>query len=101
MANEQDDAAKAAGDALERALMKATQSVERELARIVRTGEEDLDRLGRKIAETLAQLALDGVLGGFGGGAKQETPADSGGLSSLNQVATALAKAARRGARFT
>lgn len=101
MANEQEDAAKAAGDALERALMKATQSVERELARIVRTGEEDLDRLGRKIAETLAQLALDGVLGGLGGGATPEAPANGGGVSSLNQVATALAKAARRGARFT
>ncbi len=57
MANEQDDAAKAAGDALERALLKATQSVERELVRIVKTGEDDLDRLGRRIAETLAQLA--------------------------------------------
>lgn len=101
MANEQDDAAKAAGDALERALLKATQSVERELVRIVKTGEDDLDRLGRRIAETLAQLALDGVLGGLGGAATREAPVDGGGLSSFNQIAVALAKAARRGARFT
>ena len=37
------EAAKAAGDALEQALLKAAQSVERELARIVKTGEDDLD----------------------------------------------------------
>lgn len=100
MADEQDGAAKAAGDALEAALMKATQTVERELARIVKTGEDDLDRLARKIAETLAQLAIDGVLGGvFGGGGNEARP-DSG-ASSLNGIAAALAKAARRGSRFT
>lgn len=95
---DQDEAAKAAGDALERALLKATQTVERELARIVKSGEDDLDRLARKIAETLAQLALDGVLGGLGGAS--EAPRESG-MSSFNQIAAALAKAARRGARFT
>lgn len=51
MVGEQEDAAKAGGDALEPALMKATQSVERELARIVKTGEDDLDRLGFAFAE--------------------------------------------------
>lgn len=101
MADDQEAAAKAAGDALERALLKATQSVERELARIVKTGEDDLDRLGRRIAETLAQLALDGVLGGLGGGSVREAPVNEGAASSFNQIAAALAKAARRGARFT
>ena len=95
---DQDEAAKSAGDALEAALMKATQTVERELARIVRTGEDDLDRLARKIAETLAQLAIDGVIGSVMGG--DETKAD-GGPSSVNGLAAALAKAARRGSRFT
>jgi phage-related minor tail protein len=98
--NEQDNAAKAAGDTLEQALLKATQSVERELARIVKTGEDDLDRLARKIAETLAQLALDGALGGLDGGGAREA-GTTGGASSFNQIATALAKAARRGGRFT
>ena len=63
MADQQEDEARAAGDALEAALMRATQAVERELARIVKTGEDNLDRLARKIAETLAQLAIDGVIG--------------------------------------
>ena len=95
---DQDEAANAAGDALEAALMRATQTVERELARIVRTGEDDLDRLARKIAETLAQLAIDGVIGSVMGGGEAKT--DSG-PSSLNGVAAALAKAAQRGSRFT
>lgn len=95
---DQDEAAKAAGDALEAALMKATQTVERELARIVRTGEDDLDRLARKIAETLAQLAIDGVIGSVMGGG--DATADAG-PASLNGLAAALAKAARRGSRFT
>lgn len=95
---DQDEAAKAAGDALEAALMKATQTVERELARIVRTGEDDLDRLARKIAETLAQLAIDGVIGSVMGGV--EPKADAG-PASVNGLAAALAKAARRGSRFT
>jgi phage-related minor tail protein len=96
---DQDEAAKAAGDALEAALMRATQTVERELARIVRTGEDDLDRLVRKIAETLAQLAIDGVIGSAIGGASE--PRTEAGPSSLNGIAAALAKAARRGSRFT
>lgn len=99
MMSEPDDAAKAAGEAMERALLKATQTVERELARIVKTGEDDFDRLARKIAETLAQLALDGLLGGIDGGGR-DTQRD-GGLSSLNQIAAALARTARRGGRFT
>lgn len=101
MADERDDAAKAAGDALERALLKATQSVERELLRIVKAGEDDLDRLGRRIAETLAQLALDGALGSLSTAVMREASADDGALSSFNQIAVLLAKAARRGMRFT
>lgn len=98
MADERDEAASAAGDALEAALLKATQTVERELARIVKSGEDDLDRLARRIAETLAQLALDGLLG-----ETVQTPraAADAGLSSVNQIAGLLAKAARRGMRFT
>jgi hypothetical protein len=97
MAEERDEAARAAGDALEAALMKATQTVERELARIVRAGEDDLDRLARRIAETLAQLALDGVIGGMGAGPRGDAETQP---SSINQIASALARAARRGARF-
>jgi hypothetical protein len=98
MADERDEAASAAGDALEAALLKATQTVERELARIVKSGEDDLDRLARRIAETLAQLALDGLLG-----ESAQTPrtATEAGVSSVNQIAGLLAKAARRGMRFT
>ncbi len=98
MADERDEAARAAGDALEAALLKATQTVERELARIVKSGEDDLDRLARRIAETLAQLALDGLLSGS---AEASRPAADSGVSSVNQIAGALAKAARRGMRFT
>lgn len=98
MAEEQDEAARVAGDALEAALLKQTQTVERELARIVKSGEDDLDRLARRIAETLAQLALDGVLGG---GVEASAPGADAGVASVNQIAGALAKAARRGMRFT
>jgi hypothetical protein len=98
--NDENEQALAAGEALERALLSAAQSVERELARIVKTGEEDLDRLARKIAETLAQLALDGVMNTVIGDPAAPTRSDPG-LSSINGIAAALAKAARRGARFT
>jgi hypothetical protein len=64
-AQEQDEAARAARDALEAVLPKATQTVERELMRIVKSGDDDLDRLARRIAETLAQLALYGLPGGY------------------------------------
>lgn len=100
MTDQREDGARAAGDALEAALMRATQAVERELARIVRAGEEDLDRMARKIAETLAQLAIDGVLGSAledRDGAGKTTPA---GPASLNGVAAALARAVQRGGRF-
>jgi hypothetical protein len=82
-----------AGEMLERSLMRAVNSVETELARVVRTGEADLDRLARRITETLAQLAVDGV---FGGGSARDD-----GAKSLNGIATAVARAARRGSRFT
>lgn len=94
------EAARSAGDVLEQSLLKAAHSLERELARIMKAGEDDLDRLARRIAETLARLAMDGVLGGTtDAGADASLGAGSNG--SLNQVAAALARAARRGARFT
>ena len=98
MADDRDDLARGAGDVLEAALLKATQTVERELARIVKAGEDDLDRLARRIAETLAQLALDGLLEGGAEGARSHSDV---GPSSINQIAGMLAKAARRGARFS
>ena len=93
--NEDDEAAEAAGKALETALMRAARTVEGELTRIVRTGEADLERLALKIAETLARLAFDGA-------AQAATPAPAEtGVASFNQFATAIARAAVRGARFT
>lgn len=90
------DQAQAAADALERSLLKAVGTVEAELSRVVRTGEDDLNRLARMIAETLARLTIDGVTGNEvqqpGGGARG---------ASLNQIAATVARAARRGARFT
>ncbi len=97
---ESGDEARIAGEHLEAALLRATQAVERELGRIVKAGEDDLDRLARKIAETLAQLALDGVMGSVledGRSPRSQTSAPS----SLNGIATALAKAVQRGGRFT
>jgi hypothetical protein len=76
--------------------MKAVSSVESELARVVRTGEADLDRLARKVAETLARLAVDNALG-----AADARPDGGEASGSLNGVAAAIARAARRGARFT
>ena len=68
MADEQDSARQAA-EAMEQALLKATQSVERELARIVRSGEEDLDKLARRFFQRFAEMALESVLDGAFGGA--------------------------------
>ena len=97
--NEDDEAATAAGEALEAALLKATRTVEGELTRIVRTGEADLERLAQRIAETLARLALDGA---FGAATPVAAPVESNGpASSFNQMAAALARAAMRGARFS
>ena len=93
--NEDEDAAEAAGKALEAALLRATRSVEGELSRIVRTGEADLERLALRIAETLARLAFEGA-------PQTSTPAPAEtGAVSFNQFAAALARAAARGARFT
>lgn len=98
----EDEAAKAAEEAFELALLKATRTVELELARIVKAGEDDLDRLARKIAETLARMAIDGAMGAVldGGGAGSGSEG-SGTQGSVNQIAAAVARAARRGARFT
>lgn len=90
-----DEAAEAAGEALEAALMKATRAVEGELTRIMRTGEADLEKLGLRIAETLARLAFEAP-------AQASVPAQSEtGMGSFNQVAAAVARAAMRGSRFT
>ena len=90
-----EEQSRVAGELLERSLMRAVSSVETELARVVRTGEADLDRLARRITETLAQLAVDSVFGGGGGSVEGD------GAESLSGIATAIARAARRGSRFT
>lgn len=98
----EDEAAQAAGDALEQALMKATRSVELELDRIVKRGEDDLDRLAGRIAETLARLAIDRAIGAvLEGSTPVANETWDGAAGSINQLAVAIARAARRGARFT
>jgi hypothetical protein len=89
-----EEQSRAAGEMLERSLLKAVSSVETELARVVRTGEADLERLARRITETLAQLAVESVFGGGNAGGSDVA-------GSLNGIATAIARAARRGSRFT
>jgi hypothetical protein len=101
--NEKDDeaiaeAGRVASEALERSLMKAVGSVEAELSRVVRAGEADIARLAGSIVEILARISA----------AQSEGPTntvDSGGAGdtalSLNQIAAAVARAARRGARFS
>jgi uncharacterized heparinase superfamily protein len=95
-AQEQDEVARAARDALEAALLKATQTVGRELTRIVKSGNDALDRLAPRIAETLAQLALDGLLGSY---IERSTPASDTGASSMNRVAGSVGEAGAT--RFT
>ena len=97
MTDQPDDAAPRAAEAMEQALLKATQRIESELARIVRTGEDDLDRMARRFFQRFAELALEGVLDNAlgGGAATPDAP-----TSSINQAAAAIARAARRGARF-
>ena len=91
--NEDDEAAEAAGAALEAALLRATRSLENELARILRTSEADFERLARNIAETLARLAIEGGT---------PSPALGDGASaSLNDIAAQVARVAIRGSRFT
>lgn len=99
--NKEDEAAQAAGEALEQALLKATRSVEAELARVLKRGEDDLDRLVGRIGEALARMAIEGVIGAGSGAPGSSADGDrSGGELSMNQVATALMRAARRGGRF-
>ena len=83
---------RAAADMLERSLMKVVGTIESELSLVVRNGEADLERLARLVAETLAKLAIDGALG--------QRPS-GGEPASANQIAAAVARAARRGARFS
>jgi hypothetical protein len=68
-------------------VLKAVGRVEEELSRVVRKGEVDLERIARTFAETLTTLAIDGAIGRRG--------------RSGNQVAAAIARAARRGSRFS
>lgn len=89
--NEEDEAAEAAGAALEAALLKASRSLESELARILRTSEADFERLALRIAETLARLAIEGA----------PSSAAAEGSTSLNEIAAQVARAAIRGSRFT
>lgn len=89
-----EERSRAAAEMLESSLMKAVSTVESELSRVVRRGEADLERLARAFAETLARLAIDGALGG------QRTGAGEVGGSG-NQIAAAIARAARRGSRFS
>lgn len=101
--------AKAAGDALEQAFARAGRSIRSELETLARSGEADLDRLAAKLAETLAQLAVRQVLGTSG---REGAPVnvtmnvaggggESGTAGSANQIAAAIARAVRRGARFS
>jgi phage-related minor tail protein len=89
-----EEQSRVAGEMLERSLLRAVSSVETELTRVMRTGEADIERLAQRIAAMMAQLALDSV---FGGG----NSAGGDGAGSLNGIATAIARAARRGSRFT
>jgi len=72
--------------------------VELELARIVKSGEDDLDRLVRRFADALAKVVIEGAFGAISGDASAAAPSGPG---SVNQIADAIAKAARRGMRFT
>jgi len=98
MAEQAGETAQRAAEAMEQALLKATQSVERELARILRGGEEDLDRMARRFFERIVELALESVLdGAFGASSGGAGDADR---NSMNQATAAIARAAWRGARF-
>jgi hypothetical protein len=104
--------AKAAGESLEAAFAKAGNAIRGELEQLAKSGEADLDRLGRAVLETLAKLAVDRVFGGGGVAREASAPVNvtmnfSGGASgeravgSSNQVAAAVARAVRRGVRFS
>lgn len=96
-----EEAAQVAGEALEQALLKATRSVEAELTRIVKRGEDDLEQLAGRIAETLARLAVEGMISAGSVPVEPMMVDDQrGNEPSLNQIATALVRAARRGGRF-
>ena len=92
------EAGRIASEALERSLMKAVGAVEAELARVVRAGEADIARLAGSIVEILTKISATQSAG-------PANAVDSGGAVdaalSLNQIAAAVARAARRGARFT
>lgn len=89
------------GDAMERALTKAAQGFERELSRILTSGEDVVERLARRIAEVLASAVVDGAAGAILGGRQDELRSTESEVGSVNQLAVAIAKAARRGVRFT
>ena len=84
---------RAAAEMLERSLLKAVGAVETELARVVRTGETDIERLAGLVVEIVAKLSAAAPSGA------PDVGSDAQG--SLNQIATAIARAVRRGARFS
>ena len=102
-----DGPAREAGEALEAAFARAGRAIRGELENLARTGEADLKRLAMAAAETLARLAVERVSGGGGTGAPVNVTmnfsgAQGGeGVGSANQIATAVARAVQRGARFS
>jgi len=100
--------AKAAGEALEQAFAKAGRSIRSELEQLARSGEADLDRLAAKLVETLAQLAVRQVFGGSERAGPVNVTMNVAGnagasdvVGSGNQIAAMVARAVRKGARFS
>lgn len=87
----------ATADVLERRLLKAVGAADAELARVIRNSEAEFERLTRRIAATLAELAVESVFRGWTGGAPS---GETGAAPSPNGIAKAITRAARRGARF-
>ena len=90
-----EERARVAGEMLEWSLMMAVGTVEAELSRVMRTGEADLERLAAMVLEVVDRLSRaseGGAPNSSGGGAE---------AGSANQIATTVARAVRRGARFS
>ena len=90
-----DERSRVAAEMLERSLMNAVGRVETELGRVMRTGEADLERLAGLVVEIVARLATAGVAGGAG------SAGEANAAGSINEVATTIARAVRRGSRFS
>lgn len=103
--------ARTAGEALQASFARAASAIRAELSQLAKSGEADLERLGRAMAETLARLALNQLAGQRGGGGEAGGPvnvtmnfsgsASNADAASSNQIAAAVARAVRRGARFS